>query len=218
MSLAIIVGLLQISISQQTPTLINSDLSTLGGTRPEDLNDTQKFELATALYYHLMRYPVKSNSYAVAKFQGLLLGLWIRSHDPVVGLMLAETVRWFGQRTDPGTPKVTVNGILDQLICSVGGPAVAWAYTRAEASNWSSPPPGIASVPDDKRFELLAVVASRGCTYHTTSEVTTYKNGEANTTVAPVVPSDSVGQEYFDAWHGELLASLGLRPLGSASG
>jgi hypothetical protein len=212
-SLAIIAGMLQLSIAQDDPTLVDRDISTLGSAPPGMLNDKQKFELATALYYNWLRsMPPRQNS-TIEASQNILSDLYINNHDPVVGLMLADTLTSYFRPASQSFPKYTVAGIVDQLICSVGGPELAWVYRRDEASGWKNDPPGVNGVPEDRRFILLAVIDSRGSMYHEHGETRTVIDGVAKTTLDPGPPDQAEGIRYFDAWHEELFRVLGLHPL-----
>jgi len=215
-SFAITEGMLQASVAQESPDMVLGEISKLNGEPVDSLNDDEKFQLAVALYYYSSReYPMRPIK-MMQKSQRLLAALWTESPDPVVGLTLAETLSYAGPDADAVTAKYTTGEILDQLICSIGGPRVANLYTDAERSHWMSDPPGIAGVPDSNLFELLAIVTSQRSIFHDQSgrvhDVKGFEINEWNT----FSPEQIDGQHYFDTWSLEILKDLGLQPLHSA--
>jgi hypothetical protein len=208
-STAVIAGYLQASSALPEPTAVETDVQQLNQIPEYKLADTQRFTLATALYYlwsinyasHFGSRPMKT--------QELLNNLWIENHDPVTGLMLAEVSRFCGIATSTSLKVESSDQIEDQLIEQYGGPTVAADYDRAEADHWRGLPPGSEGVPPKNRRILLAMVCSVGSLFNSRTGTLKVIDGKRVNVLDNLTPDQIAGQKYFNKWWVELNDALG---------
>jgi hypothetical protein len=129
--------------------------------KSESLDDSEKFKYATYLFYYWGLPPggIRSDSY-LREAQFILRDLWLKEHEPIVGLMLFEISHIGAIHNNFGTQfnspdkeikTLTLNKILDKIFYdTLGEPAYA-KNLASENSGWKLPHPSVSLIPKEKR-------------------------------------------------------------------
>jgi hypothetical protein len=206
---AVITGLLQASAALPGSNLLKHTVDLLEKIPNAKLTDTQQFTLATALFYSWSIDYYSGNKQKVKKAQEILYQLWVKNHDPVVGLMLAEVSQDYGYGQDTVVKGLKPTDIVDQLFDIYGGSTVGKEYDKSKADGWKGDPPSVKDVSEENRRILLELVCARGTIYHEKSGLAKIVDGKVIPHFDPYTPDQIAGQHYFDKWFEELTASLG---------
>jgi len=209
-SLAIIAGVMQASIGEPSPNFLDESLKELGSLDERKLSAPDRFRLATALDYSFSCGWTHPDATLLRRSQRILNELWQKYHDPMEGLMLAESGYGAGLMNDPNTP-IDVTKIQEQIICSLLTPAGAKQFTTASQDGWQGPPPDIDQAPIDNRARLMCVVQSLYSVNANNFRIGKVQNGKVVWTTVPFTPEEQQIQDYLKPWLIALGSATGLK-------
>jgi hypothetical protein len=182
--------------------------------KSNSLDDSEKFKYATYLFYYWGLPPggIRSDSY-LREAQFILRDLWLKEHEPIVGLMLEEIScigaihNNFGTQfnsPDKEIKTLTLNKILDTILYdTLGKPAYA-KYLASEKLGWKLPPPPVSLIPRERRKLSIGLVAMYRSFYGESFSMGTRVNGKMVWKQEAVSPERLAAQNYFKQWFEDL--------------
>jgi len=209
-SFGLIAGLLQASIGEPSPNFLTETLQQLESQNEQQLNIPDRFRLATALYYDWSCAWPHSDVKLLRRSQRILSELWQTYHDPVDGLMLAETALNGGRATDPSV-HIDITAIHEQVICSLITPVAAEQFKAASQDGWKGDPPDLDQVPIVNRKRLMCAVQSLYWLNIGVSRIGKVQNGKVVWTTVPFTPEQQQIQDYLKPWLIALGSATGLK-------
>jgi len=167
------------------------------------LNATDKFKYGTVLLYY-WGLPERQNrdDSLSREAQKSLFESWKASKNPIVGLMLAESLINPKQAFLPYRPTLE-----EDIFHNIIGDTAFNLYVKSKKSTWRLPPPPISSIAPEERLKALGLVAMYRSDYSSKSLTRREVNGKLEWVPDPIPPEKAAGAEYFKTWYEQLLAA-----------